>query len=90
MGSQTSSAKTTAAADGASAGIGKLMRDVQRLLESPMQDESTKLDALRTAIKVGLDDFDDGNFTLLNSTKQIESFVRHAGERAALRIEKRA
>ena len=36
-----------------------------------MQDESTKLDAWRTVIKVGLDDFDDGNFTLLNSPKQI-------------------
>lgn len=66
------------------------MRDGQRPLESPMQDESTKLHAWRTVIKVGLDDFDDGNFTLLNSPKQIDSFVRLAEERAALRVDKAA
>ena len=55
-----------------------------------MQDESTKLDAWRTVIKVGLDDFDDGNFTLLNSPKKIDSFVRLAEERAALRVDKAA
>ena len=60
------------------------MRDGQRQLESPMQDESTKLHAMRTAVKVGLDDLDDGNFTLLNNRQQIESFVRQAGERVDL------
>ena len=66
------------------------MRDGQRLLESPMQEELIKLHALRAIIKVALDDFDYGNFTLLKNTRHIENFVRQAGERAALRVGKAA
>ena len=55
-----------------------------------MQEELIKLHALRAIIKVALDDFDYGNFTLLKNTRHIENFVRQAGERAALRVGKAA
>ena len=57
----------------------------QRLVENNMQQETIKLLLLRTAIKVGLDDFEHGKFTLLKNTRQIESFVREAAQRAAKR-----
>ena len=66
--------------------ISEVIRDGLRLLESRMQEESAKLHALRTAVKVGLDDFDNGNFTQLNTPQQIEDFVRQSGERVATRI----
>ena len=70
--------------------ISEVIRDGLRLLESRMQDESAKLHALRTAVKVGLDDFENGNFTQLNTPQQIEDFVRLSGERVATRIKKAA
>ena len=90
MDSQTSPAMAPVSTNGTSDGIGKVMRDGQRLLESPMQEELIKLHALRAIIKVALDDFDYGNFTLLKNTRHIENFVRQAGERAALRVGKAA
>ena len=70
--------------------ISEVIRDGLRLLESRMQEESAKLHALRTAVKVGLDDFENGNFTQLNTPQQIEDFVRQSGERVAARVRKAA
>ena len=66
--------------------ISEVIRDGLRLLESSVQEESAKLHALRTAVKVGLDDLEDGKFTTLGSTSQIEDFVQQSGERAANRV----
>lgn len=70
--------------------ISEVIRDGLRLLESRMQEESAKLHALRTAVKVGLDDFENGNFTQLNTPQQIEDFVRQSGEIVAARVRKAA
>ena len=65
--------------------ISEVIRDGLRLLESSVQEESAKLYALRTAVKVGLDDLEDGRFTMLSSASQIADFVQHSGERASNR-----
>ena len=70
--------------------ISEVVRDGLRLLESRMQEESAKLHAMRTAVKVGLDDFENGKFTQLNTAQQIEDFVRQSGERVANRVKKAA
>ncbi len=68
--------------------ISEVIRDGLRLLESRVQEESAKLHALRTAVKVGLDDLEDGRFTTLSNASQIEDFVQQAGVRAANRAKK--
>lgn len=70
--------------------VSEVIRDGLRLLESRMQEESAKLHALRTAVKVGLNDFDEGKFTELNGVLQVEDFVRRSGERVAARVRKAA
>ncbi len=70
--------------------VSEVIRDGLRLLESRMQEESAKLHAMRTAVKVGLNDFDEGKFTELNGVQQIEDFVRRSGERVAARVRKAA
>ncbi len=70
--------------------ISEVIRDGLRLLESRIEEESAKLHALRTAVKVGLDDFEDGKFTQLNTAQQIQDFVRQSGERVANRVKKAA
>ena len=70
--------------------ISEVVRDGLRLLESRMQEESAKLHAMRTAVKVGLDDFENGKFTQLNTAQQIEDFVLQSGERVANRVKKAA
>lgn len=68
--------------------ISEVIRDGLRLLESRVQEESAKLHALRSAVKVGLDDFEDGKFTTLNSAQRVEDFIQQAGQRAASRLKK--
>lgn len=66
--------------------ISEVIRDGLRLLESKVQEESAKLHALRTAVKVGVDDFDSGRFTELNTAQQVADFVRQSSERVAARV----
>ena len=68
--------------------ISEVIRDGLRLLESKVQEESAKLHALRTAVTVGLDDFERGKFAELNTPQQIEDFVRQSSERVAARVKK--
>ena len=70
--------------------ISEVIRDGLRLLESKVQEESAKLHALRTAVKVGVDDFDNGRFTELNTAQQVADFVRQSSERVAARVKEAA
>lgn len=68
--------------------VSEVVRDGLRLLESRMQEESAKLEALRIAVKVGLDDVESGKTTPLVTPLQVEDFVRRSGQRVDARFKK--
>jgi hypothetical protein len=51
-------------------------------LESRVQEDATKLVALRDAAKVGIDAIERGEFTVLENEQDIANLVRKASERA--------
>ena len=73
-------------ASGRDNNVSEVIRDGLCLLEDRMQQDATRLAALRDAAKTGFDDIDQGNFVTLETAQDIENIVRHSGDRAAARI----
>jgi antitoxin ParD1/3/4 len=68
--------------------VSEIVRDGLRLLESREQEEAAKLKALLKAAKIGFSDIQRGNYVSLDTQKDIDNFVRQAGQRAAARSKK--
>jgi antitoxin ParD1/3/4 len=60
-----------------------VVREGLRLLEQREQEERAKLDWLRAAVQEGLDAIDRGDYTDLNSKREIKDFLRRTREEAA-------
>lgn len=62
--------------------VSEVVRDGLRLLESRVQEDAAKLQALRDAAKLGFGAIDRGDYVALRSDQDIENLVRQAGQKA--------
>ncbi len=66
--------------------VSEVVRDGLRLLESRVQEESAKLNALRDAARQGFDAIERGEYLVLQSDQDIGSFVEQAGLKAKVAV----
>ncbi len=62
----------------------EVLREGLRLVEAQEQEAVARLQALRAAVQVGLDDIDAGRYTEL-AADELEDYIEMLGERAAAR-----
>ena len=62
----------------------EVVREGLRLLEQREQEDKARLEWLRAAAEEGFGAIDRGDFVTLRSGRDIEEFVRNAGEEASV------
>jgi antitoxin ParD1/3/4 len=53
----------------------EVLRDGLRLIEQRDAEDTARLEALRGAVKVGIDDFDQGRFTTFDASEALEAHL---------------
>jgi antitoxin ParD1/3/4 len=64
----------------------EVVREGLRLLEQREREELAKLEWLRAAVQEGIDAIDQGDYTDLNSERELKEFLRRAREQAAAKL----
>ncbi len=52
----------------------EVVREAIRLLKRQEEEQQLKLERLREAIQVGIDDMEKGNYTAINSAEELDEF----------------
>lgn len=76
--------------EGVYADASEAVHDGLRLLERDRATQAEKLDALRTEVKKGFDDLDEGRYTEINSEEELHAFMDDLSARASARVAERS
>lgn len=61
----------------------EVLRDGLRLVEKEAEEHEAKLKALRSAIRVGIDDMEAGRYTTFSDRQELRRHLRAIGAKAA-------
>ena len=64
----------------------EVLRDGLRLIEQREKEDASRLEALRSAVRVGLADFDAGHFSVFDSADELSAHLKSVAGKAIASI----